>query len=253
MDLNLRGKTAIVTGGSRGLGAQICARLAQEGANILLTYNTNRDKAEAVAEDLTRRFDVRAIALRADVSEEEDVRALFRSAADAYGGTQILVNNAGVCPISMIKDTSLDTWNHVMSVNLNGVFLACREMVNHVIARGTSASIINIASATAYIGSKNGKTHYAASKGAVISFTVSLAKEAAASGIRVNAVAPGIMHTDMTAELLERDLEYYNRQIPIGRIARLEETAAAVAFLAGDASSYLTGSVIDVSGGLCGR
>ncbi len=253
MDYNLAGKHAIVTGGSRGLGVAICERLAREGADVLLTYASNAAMAEAVVKRLTGEYGVRAACLRADVSVEADVQALFRVATEMFQHVDVLVNNAGVCPVSLIKDTSLETWNAVMAVNLGGVFLTCRELVNLALAAGKPASIVNIASATAYLGSKNGKTHYAASKGGVISFTVSLAKEVAAGGIRVNAVAPGIMYTDMTAELLERDLEHYKKQIPIGRIAELDEVATAVAFLAGDASSYMTGSVLDLSGGQCGR
>ena len=253
MDLNLKGKNAIVTGGSRGLGGAICEQLAREGANILFTYRSSAEKAEKNADCLAGQFGVRAVAMRADVSAETDVRALFRFAEQSFGRVDVLVNNAGVCPVSYIRETTLETWNHVMAVNLGGMFLTCREMINLAEASGYPASIVNIASATAYFGSKNGKTHYAASKGGVLSFTVSLAREAAASGIRVNAVAPGMMYTDMTAELLERDMEHYKKQIPMGRIASLEEVARAVAFLAGDASSYMTGSVLDLSGGQCGR
>ena len=253
MELNLNGKHAIVTGGSRGLGAAICERLAREGADVLLTYAANAAKAEDVVQRLTGEYGVQAACLRADVSVETDVQALFRFAKEKFQTVDVLVNNAGICPVSLIKDTSLETWNQVMAVNMGGVFLCCREMVNLSIEQGIPASIINVASATAYFGSKNGKTHYAASKGGVISFTVSLAKEVSAYNIRVNAIAPGIMYTDMTAELLERDIEYYKKQIPIGRIAALDEVAEAVAFLAGDASSYMTGSTLDLSGGQCGR
>ena len=253
MELNLKGKHAIVTGGSRGLGATICERLAREGADVLLTYAVNAAMAEEVVQRLTGEYGVQAVCLCADVSVEADVQALFRAAQERFQTVDILVNNAGICPVSPIKDTSLEIWNQVMAVNMGGVFLCCREMVNLAIAQHMPATIINVASATAYFGSKNGKTHYAASKGGVISFTVSLAKEVAATNIRVNAIAPSIMHTDMTAELLERDAEHYKRQIPIGRIAELDEVAAAVAFLAGDASSYMTGSTLDLSGGQCGR
>ena len=253
MDLNLKGKNAIVTGGSRGLGKAICERLAEEGANILLSYISNAEKAETIAADIMRRHGVKAAAVRADVSVEADVQALFAAALDLFSSVDVLVNNAGVCPVSNILDTTLETWNRVMAVNMTGVFLTCRTMLQTADAMHRSASIINVASATAYLGSKNGKSHYAASKGGVISFTVSLAKEAAALGVRVNAVAPGIMYTDMTAELLDREIDQYNKKIPIGRIASLDEVASAVAFLAGDASSYMTGSVLDLSGGQCGR
>lgn len=253
MELNLRGKTAIVTGGSRGLGAAVCARLAKEGANVALSYVSNRQKAEAVASEICDRYAVGAVAFRADVSVEMDVVALFAHAKDRFGTIDILINNAGVCPMMPIKDMSYELWNQVMAVNLGGVFLCCREMIRQAVAAEKPATIVNIASATAYLGSKNGKSHYAASKGGVISFTTSLAKEVARDHIRVNAFAPAIMYTDMTAELLDRDMAHYEKQIPIGRIATLEEAADAILFLASDASAYMTGSVLDFSGGQCGR
>ena len=253
MECNLRGKSAIVTGGSRGLGEAICTRLAGEGADVLLTYRERREQAESIAAALVTRFGIHAEAFCADVSQEADVAALFAFAAERFGRLDVLVNNAGLCPMSPIVDTSYETWNRVMAVNLGGVFLCCREMVRRAIADETPAVIVNIASATAYLGSQNGKSHYAASKGGVLSFTTSLAKEVAHHHIRVNAFSPGILHTDMTAELLARDLERYQRQIPMGRIATLEEAAGAVAFLAGDASSYMTGAALDFSGGQLGR
>ena len=253
MELNLRGKRAIVTGGSRGLGAAICARLAREGTDLILTYVSNRDKAEALSNELIAQYGICAEAFRADVSVEEDVLSLFAFAKARFGAVDILVNNAGICPVAKIQDTTLEMWNRVMAVNMGGEFLCCREMIRLAVANRTAASIVNIASATAYLGSRNGKTHYAASKGGVLSFTTSLAKEVAPEHIRVNAFSPGIMHTDMTAELLSRDLPLYERQIPAGRIATLEEAADAVAFLASDASAYMTGSVLDFSGGQIGR
>lgn len=253
MELNLRGKTAIVTGGSRGLGAAICARLALDGANVLLTYVASREKAESLAAELSAQYGIHVEAFRADVSVEADVVALFTHAKEHFGLIDVLISNAGICPMMPIKDTSYELWNQVMAVNMGGVFLCCREMIRQAIAAQKPASIVNIASATAYLGSRNGKTHYAASKGGVISFTTSLAKEVARDHIRVNAFAPAIMYTDMTAELLDRDMAHYEKQIPIGRIATLEEAADAVLFLASDASSYMTGSVLDFSGGQLGR
>ena len=253
MERILRGKTALVTGGSRGLGAAVCARFAREGANLLLSYASNRTLAESLALELSAQYGIHAEAVRADVAVEQDVLALFSYASEHFGNVDILINNAGICPVSAIADTSYEDWNRIMAVNMGGVFLCCREMVRQAIAAEKPASIVNIASASAYLGSRNGKTHYAASKGGVISFTTSLAKEVAQNNIRVNAFAPAIMYTDMTAELLDRDMSHYEKQIPRGRIATLEEAANAVLFLAGDASSYMTGSVLDFSGGQLGR
>ena len=253
MELNLRGKTAIVTGGSRGLGSAVCARLAREGVNLVLTYASNREKAETLAADLSAQYGIHAEAFRADVAIEADVVALFAFAQEQFGTIDLLINNAGICPVSRIQDTTFEEWNRVMAVNMGGVFLCCREMIRQAVVAGKPASIVNVASATAYLGSRNGKTHYAASKGGVISFTTSLAKEVARDHIRVNAFAPAIMYTDMTAELLDRDMAHYEKQIPIGRIATLEEAADSILFLASDASAYMTGSVLDFSGGQCGR
>ena len=167
MELNLRGKKAIVTGGSRGLGAALCARLAREGADVLLTYVSSREKAEALAVGLSAQYGVRCEAMHADVSVEADVIALFAQAKALFGTVDVLINNAGVCPMSPIADTTYETWNQVMAVNMGGVFLCCREMIRQAVAAGKPASIVNIASATAYFGSRNGKTHYAAIKGGV--------------------------------------------------------------------------------------
>ena len=253
MELNLRGKTAIVTGGSRGLGSAVCARLAREGVNLLLTYANNREKAESLAGELSAQYGIHAEAFRADVAIEADVINLFAFAQERFGTIDLLINNAGVCPMTRIQDTTLEEWNRVMAVNMGGVFLCCREMIRHAVAAGKPATIGNVASASAYLGSRNGKTHYAASKGGVISFTTSLAKEVARDHIRVNAFAPAIMYTDMTSELLDRDMAHYEKQIPIGRIATLDEAADAILFLASDASAYMTGSVLDFSGGQLGR
>jgi 3-oxoacyl-[acyl-carrier protein] reductase len=253
MDLNLVGKTAIVTGGSRGLGKAICFALAEEGVNIVLSYVASEKRAQAVVTAVTEQFGGKAKAVKADSANEADVKALFAAATELTGTIDILVNNAGVCPIKMIKDTPLEMWQGVMDTNLTGVFLTCREMANIAIAQEKSASIVNITSQSAYNGSKRGKTHYAASKGGVVSFTVSFAQEVAKYGIRVNNVSPGMMYTDMTAGVLDAEEEKYNQQIPIGRIAKVEEVAKIVAIVSSDVSNYMTGSTVDISGGLYGR
>jgi 3-oxoacyl-[acyl-carrier protein] reductase len=140
----------------------------------------------------------------------------------------------------------------MLDVNVSGMFLCCREFIRRL-PRGEKGAIVNISSLAAYVGSKNGKTAYSASKGGVVSFTASLAKELAADGIRVNAVAPGMMYTDMTASALDKKREKYNAEIPMGRIGELDEAARMAVFLLSDAASYTTGATIDVSGGMMGR
>jgi 3-oxoacyl-[acyl-carrier protein] reductase len=252
MNLNLGGKTAIVTGGGHGLGRAICLCLAAEGVNISVNYNNSGEQAQQLLDDL-RDHDVKAIAVKGDVSSEADVTALFDKTEEMLGDVTLLVNNAGICPVAMIKDMEVTEWQRVLDINMSGVFLTCRDMIRRLTARGQTGAVVNISSLTAYIGSKRGKTAYSASKGGVVTFTTSLAKEVAADGIRVNAVAPGMMYTDMTKDVLDHERQKYDAQIPLGRIGEVEETARVVAFLLSDASSYITGATIDVSGGIMGR
>lgn len=255
MELNLRGKTAIVTGGSRGLGASICRALAQEGANIIVNCTSNLDKAVAVANEISLGFGVKAKAVQADVSSEADVVRLFAETRESLGEADILINNAGICPIRMIVDTEFEEWKRVMAVNTDSVFLTCREFARRCILTGRPGRIVNIVSQAAFNGSKNGKTPYSCSKGGVVSFTVSFAKEVARYNIYVNAIAPGMMLSDMTRVSLETpsDIEKYNASIPVGRLGDPYEIARAVLFLASDAASYSTGSVFDATGGIMSR
>ncbi len=255
MELNLKGKNVIVTGGSRGLGKAIGAAFAAGGANVVLNYTANADAANAAAGEIAGKHGVKAIAIKADVADEASVAKLFDGAEGALGPVDILVNNAGVCPVTMIVDTTYDEWLNVMDINVNGIFLTCREFARRLIAQKRGGWITNITSQAAFNGSKRGKTHYSASKGAVVSFTISFAKEVAEHGIYVNAVAPGMMLTDMTRETLagEGEMEKYGKQIPLGRLAGLDEIARAVLFMSSEASSYSTGSIFDATGGLMSR
>ncbi|NLE25658.1 MAG: 3-oxoacyl-ACP reductase FabG [Clostridiaceae bacterium] len=253
MDLGLKGRTALITGGSRGLGKAICMYLAQEGANIAINFKNNIEKANLLASEIQDRYGVSAITVQGSIYCEEDVKRIFREVTDKFPGMDILVNNAGICPVTMVKDMTLEEWDSVIQTNLTGTFLTCREMVNSLILRGMPGHIVNIASQAAFNGSRTGKSHYSASKGGVVSFTLSLAKEVAQYGIKVNAVAPGMMYTEMTADTLDKNMERYKKEIPLGRIAEGEEVAKVVAFLASKASSYMTGTTVDVSGGITGR
>ena len=255
MNLNLQGKVAIVTGGSRGLGASICQALAQEGANIAVNYATSADKAEGVVNEIVKGYGIKAIAIQADVSCESDVVRLFSKTRDSLGPVDILINNAGICPVRMIVDTDFEEWKRVMEVNVNSMFLTCREFARRNIQSGKPGRIVNIVSQAAFNGSKNGKTPYSCSKGAEVSFTISFAKEVARYGIYVNAIAPGMMCTDLTRASLETesDIEKYNSAIPIGRLGNPCEIADAIVFLASNVASYSTGSVFDATGGIMSR
>jgi 3-oxoacyl-[acyl-carrier protein] reductase len=253
MDLELEGKVALVTGGSRGLGKAICLGLAAEGANVGVNYRRNPEKAAAVVEQIRTAYGVEAAAVPADVSKEADVVAMFRQVEQRFSHLDILVNNAAVCPTCQVKDMTEKQWSETIQVNLAGTFLTCREMVRRLLAAKRTGRIVNISSAAAFLGSTTGHAPYDASKGAVVSFTVSLAREVAPYGIAVNAVAPGMMQTDMTAATLKANMEKYLARIPLRRIADTSEVANVVVFLASERASYMTGATVDVSGGMLMR
>jgi 3-oxoacyl-[acyl-carrier protein] reductase len=253
MDLKLEDKVALVTGGSRGLGKAISLALAAEGANVALNYRRGADKAGAVVDELRRTHGVEAMAVGADVSREADVLEMFRRIEQRFSRVDVLVNNAAVCPTCRVKDLTLDEWNRTLEVNLTGTFLTCREMIRRLLAAGRTGRIVNVSSAAAFLGSTTGHAPYDASKGGVVSFTISLAREVAPHGIAVNAVAPGMIYTDMTAETIQANEEKYLARIPLGRIADPAEIADVVVFLASDEASYMTGATVDVSGGMLMR
>ena len=258
MELNLKGKKAIVTGSSRGLGAGIARVLAREGVDVLVNYTSagSEEKASAVSQSLVRDFNVKSIVFRADVTREDEIVPLFDAAEKAFGGpVTVLVNNAGICPLVNIVDSDFKSWKDTMAINVDSVFLCSREFLRRNIPRNCGGRIINIASQAAFNGSKNGKTHYSASKGAVVSFSISLAKEAAKHNIFVNAVCPGMLLTDLTLVTLtdEAAIKKYNENLLLRRLAEVSEVGEMVAFLASDTASYSTGAVFDVTGGMMSR
>ena len=260
MDLNLRGKVAIVTGGSRGLGKAISQALAAEGARVTINYLRDAargidlgDEAAELAKVLKAAYAVDALPLPGDVARAVDVARLFDAAESLLGPVDVLVNNAGVWPTDYVKDMSEEAWNATLAVNLTGPFLTCREAVRRWLATGRRGRIVNISSQAAFRGSTTGHAHYAASKGGLITFTVSLAREVAPAGIAVNAVAPGMMVTEMARDALEKQQAEYIERIPLRRIGDPAEVANVVAFLASERASYMTGATVDVSGGMLMR
>ncbi|MHC4401642.1 MAG: SDR family NAD(P)-dependent oxidoreductase [Planctomycetota bacterium] len=252
MDLNLQGKVALVTGGSRGLGKAVCVRLAAEGATVVVNYRRGADEAAAVVDEIKERGG-EAVAVAGDVSQESDVAEIFDRAEQTFSCVDLLVNNAAVCPTCRVKDMTEQAWSHTVQVNLTGTFLASREMVRRLVARQRPGRIVNVSSAAAFLGSTTGHAPYDASKGGMISFTVSLAREVAQYGIAVNAVAPGMMLTEMTAAAIEANEEKYLARIPLRRIGKPEEVADVIVFLASEKASYMTGATVDVSGGMLMR
>jgi NAD(P)-dependent dehydrogenase (short-subunit alcohol dehydrogenase family) len=242
----------LVTGGSRGIGAATALACARAGFNVAVLFRARADEADRV---VARCADVgaKATAVQADVSVEAHVIRAFDDATDRLGQVTAVVNNAGiVAPRSQVADLDLARIERVMRVNVVGAFLCAREAVRRMSTRlgGAGGSIVNISSRAAVLGSAGEYVDYAASKAAVDTLTVGLAREVAAEGIRVNAVRPGVVDTDIHASGGQPDRAHRMRdQIPLGRPGRAEEIAAAVVWLLSDDASYVTGAVLDVGGG----
>ncbi|MBU7036940.1 MAG: 3-oxoacyl-ACP reductase FabG [Theionarchaea archaeon] len=245
---SLKGKTAVITGSSRGIGRGCALVLARYGCNIVINYVESSEKAQEVAEEITG-LGVESLVVRADVSREQDVKSMIGSAISTFGGIDILVNNAGIHQHLKTWELSLEDWNRVIATNLTGVFLCSREAVSHMKKVG-SGSIINISSCVAFTGTDH-EIHYASTKAGILGFTKSLALEVASYNIRVNAVSPGFFATDMVLPLItSEEMKSLETKIPLGRLGAPEDIGNAVAFLASDRAQYITGEVLHVNGGL---
>ncbi|MFH8607013.1 SDR family oxidoreductase [Streptomyces sp. NPDC018029] len=236
----------VVTGGSRGIGAAVSARLAEDGHDVVIGYRSNAAAAEEAAEAV-RAAGRRCVTVQVDTADEADVDRLFDTAAAELGPVTGLVNNAGVSgPVGPLADADAEGMRRALDVNVLGYLLCARRAVRDMRATGGGA-IVNLSSAAATLGAPGEYVHYAAAKGAVDTMTVGLSKEVAADGIRVNAVAPGVIWTDFHADP-ERPAKLASG-IPLGRAGQPSEIAAAVAWLLSDDASYATGTVLRVAGG----
>jgi NAD(P)-dependent dehydrogenase (short-subunit alcohol dehydrogenase family) len=239
-------RVALVSGGSRGIGAATAERLAARGASVALTYRTNAAAAEAVVKRI-RENDRRAVAIQADQAVHEDVKRAFETTVRELGKPDILVVNAGITRDRSLKRMSLEEWNEVIAVNLTGAFHFCRLGLEYM-PMGPRTRIILISSIIGRTGSF-GQVNYAAAKAGIIGFAHAMAREVARTGATVNALAPGFIDTDMVAGMPDEVLDQVKRQIPLGRLGRPEEVAHAVSFLAHPDSGFVTGAVLDVNGG----
>jgi 3-oxoacyl-[acyl-carrier protein] reductase len=248
MKLNLQGKVALVTGGSRGIGAAICRSLAAEGVHVGFNYHSNPELAAALVDDI-KSVGVNAMAVSADLGDEASILNFIAKVSAELGAIDILVNNAAVCPGGPMESYSWETWDRTLRVNVTGAFVACRELATSWRQRQARGRIINIVSQAAFLGSTSGHLPYDSSKGALVSMTRALARELGPEGITVNAIAPGMVKTEMVVKKLEAKLDFYLSRIPLNRIAEPEEIANIVTFLASDAASYITGATLDATGG----
>ncbi|MGB4677802.1 MAG: 3-oxoacyl-[acyl-carrier-protein] reductase [Aggregatilineales bacterium] len=240
-------RIAIVTGASRGIGRAIAEELARRGARVVVNYNSSAAAAEEVVQAICNEGG-EAIAVQADVSDMEQAQQLVKATLDAYGGLDILVNNAGTTRDMLLMMMSESDWDDVLRINLKSAY-NCSKAALRPMMRKRYGRIINMTSVAGIAGNP-GQTNYSASKAGLIGFTKSLAREVGSRNITVNAVAPGFVPTELTASLPEEIREASIQQIPLGRWGTAEEVAFAVAFLASDEASYITGHVLSVDGGM---
>lgn len=243
----LEGKSALVTGASRGIGAAIALRLAAEGAKVAVNYSGSLDAANAVVQAITEAGG-EAVAVRADISDPTACTALVDTVMSEFGRLDVLVNNAGITRDGLLVRMSDEDWSSVIATNLTGVFSMTRA-AGKIMMKARSGSIINISSVVGISGNA-GQANYAAAKAGVIGLTKSVARELAARKVRCNAVAPGFIETDMTAALQESQRDAVAASIAMGRFGTGSDVAAAVAFLASDDAAYVTGQVLAVDGGM---
>lgn len=244
----LTNHTALITGANRGIGAGVALAFAAEGASVAINYPNAGSAAEAMAlcADIESQGG-HAISIEADITEPTAVESMVASTIDSFGHLDVLVNNAGIAHAAIVEEIEVEQWDSVIAVHLRGTFLACKYVLPHMYQRG-SGRIINTASQLAYLGAA-GFAHYTAAKGAIVSFTRSLALEAAPRGIGVNAVAPGATRTRMLENVPEEILEEIRSGIPRGQLADIDDIVPSYVFLASENSRHYIGQVISPNGG----
>ncbi len=245
--MQLTGKTAIITGGARGIGKAIAMTLAKAGANIVINYTSSSKAAEEVVAE-AEKLGVKALAVKADVSKSDEIENLVKEVLNKFERIDILVNNAGITRDNLLIRMSEEEFQDVIDINLKGAFI-CTKYVSKVMMKQRAGKIINIASVVGVMGNA-GQSNYAASKAGLIGFTKSIAKELAKRNINVNAVAPGYIETDMTASLPEKVREEFMINIPMSRAGVPQDVANVVMFLSSEYSDYITGQVIHIDGGM---
>ncbi len=249
-DFDLSGRVALITGGSKGIGRAISIALAEKGADVIINYSTDDSAAKDVVSEINslNRSGQVVTAIKADVSNSAEVEEMFGQIKKGPGRLDILVNNAGIIRDKLLMFMTEDDWDRVIDINLKGVYNCCKTAIRLMIGE-KYGKIVNMASPSAILG-RPGQTNYASSKGGVISFTRSLAREIARFNICVNAVSPGLIETEMMDELNDDVIKELLSAVPIGRLGTPVEVTGAVLFLASEKSNYITGQVLSVDGGL---
>lgn len=240
-------RCALITGSSGGIGASIAVTLAQQGYAIVINYNKNKEKGENLADVITKSYNVPSIAVKCDVSDYDEVKAMFKLAQDNFGGVDVLVNNAGIAQQKLFTDITPDEWHSMIGTNLDSLFYCCKEALPYMISQKKGV-IINISSMWGQVGASC-EVHYSTAKAGVIGFTKALAKEVAPSGVRVNCVSPGVVMTDMMSSFDEETLQDLKEETPLQKLGTPKNIADAVAFLVSSKAEFITGQNLAVNGG----
>jgi 3-oxoacyl-[acyl-carrier protein] reductase len=244
---SFKGKTVLVTGGTRGIGESIVKKFAYLEANVVINYVSSKEKADNLV-NMIKEQNGNSIAIQGDISKFEESKNIIEEAIKAFGKIDILINNSGITKDNLMLRMTESDFDRVIDVNLKGTWNMCKNITRHFL-KNKSGSIINITSVVGLIGNP-GQANYVASKAGIIGLTKSLAKEFGSRNITVNAIAPGFIETDLTNELPEEVKQTYLKQIPLNRFGRTEDVANACAFLASEEANYITGQVISVNGGM---
>ncbi len=252
MDLGLKGKTAIVTGGGSGIGAGISEALAQEGVNVAISYLVEEKQVKAYAQELTSTYGVYCSTYYADITKTAEIDAMIEAVTGRYGGIDILVNNAGIWPTEELLDMPDENWKRVIDINLNGPYLLSKRVARSIIDAGNKGVIINISSKSSMQVNTPGHGHYVTAKAGLNMFTRALAREITQRGVRVVGLMPGIVRTPINEDKWQAGglMDEYVKRIPVGRFAEAVEIGYTVAFLCSGKAPHFTGTTLDITGGM---
>lgn len=241
-------KTALITGGSGGIGSAVAVAFAQAGYNVAVHYNGNESGAQRLAKILSESYGINSMAVQADVSDRKSVQEMFDVVGEAMGSVDVLVNNAGVAQQKLFTDITDEDWRKMIGTDLDGVFYCSQEVLKRFMLKNHSGAILNISSMWGQVGASC-EVHYSAAKAGVIGLTKALAKEVGLSGIRVNCIAPGVVMTDMMKDFDEQTLSELKEETPLNALGTPKDIADAAVFLCSDKAKFITGQILGVNGG----
>lgn len=241
-------RNILITGGSGGIGGAICREFAAQGDNIVIHYHHNKEKAESLAEQLSKEYGVKALAVHADIADEASVSSMFDEIQERFKTIDVLINNAGIAQQKLFTDVTSAEWRKICGVNLDGVFYCCQQALRRFMLPAHKGIILNISSMWGQVGASC-EVAYSATKAGVIGLTKALAKEVGLSGIRVNCIAPGVVMTEMMKDFDEQTLTELKEETPLNSLGTPEQIASAAAFLCSEKAEFITGQVLGVNGG----